>query len=124
VNDFLTLPTLAAGPIAADVGPGLLSSFVVGSMSEGVSIAIAGLTIVFLALLLISLFIASLPRVLKFVAQIWPEVEERHSAEASGEVYPESLVPEDGVSLAAIGFVLHVELQKQLAAEQASKGKG
>ena len=115
---------MAAGPIAADVGPLSLNSFVVGSMSEGVSIAIAGLTIVFLALLMISLFIASLPRLLEFVAQIWPEVEERHSAQASGEVYPESSVPEDGASLAAIGFVLHTELHRQLAAEQASKGKG
>ena len=93
-------------------------------MSEGVSIAIAGLTIVFMALVLISLFIGSLPRLLEFVARIWPEVEEQHSREASGEVYPASLVPEDGASLAAIGFVLHTELQRQLAAEQASKGKG
>lgn len=115
---------MAAGPIAADVGPLSLSLFVVGSTPEGVSIAIAGLTIVFVALLMISLFIASLPRLLEFVAQIWPEVDERHSAQVSGEVYPESSVPEDGASLAAIGFVLHTELQRQLAAEQASKGKG
>lgn len=118
MNDFLKLPMMADGAIATDLGPVLLSS-----MSQGVSIAIAGLTIVFLALLLISLFIAWLPRMLEHVARVWPEVEERHSAEVSGEIYPESLVPEDGASLAAIGFVLHTEFQRQLAVERASKGK-
>ncbi len=110
---------MADAPITAGSVPILLSS-----ISTGVSIAIAGLTIVFLALLLISVFIASMPRLLVFVAQIWPEVEDRHSAKTSGGVSSEGSAGGDGASLAAIGFVLHTEFQRQLAADQASKGNG
>lgn len=106
------------GPIPGDSG------FLVASvMTDGIAIAMSGLAIVFVVLVLISLFIAWLPRMLELVAHVWPEVQERHSAEVSGEVYPESLVPDDGAALAAIGFVLHTELQRQLAAEQGSGGK-
>ena len=110
---------MADGPITAGSGPVLLSS-----MSDGVSIAIAGLTIVFLALLLIAAFIASMPRVLVLVAQIWPEVEERHSAKKFGGDSSDGSDGGDGASLAAIGFVLHTEFQRQLAADQASRGHG
>ena len=116
---FLTIPMMADALITAGSGPVLLSS-----MSVGVSIAIAGLTIVFLALLLISVFIASMPRLLVFVAQIWPEVEDRHSAKKFGGVSSEGSDGGDGASLAAIGFVLHTEFQRQRAADQASKGNG
>ena len=72
----------------------------------------------FVALILISLFIASLPRILEQVAGIWPEVEDRHAMSREG--HPESLVADDAHVLAAIGFVLHTELQRRLAAEKAS----
>ena len=110
---------MADGPITASSGPVLLSS-----TSAGVSIAIAGLTIVFLALLLISVFIASMPRILELVARIWPEVEERHSSKSLREGSSEGSDGGDGASLAAIGFVLHTEFQRQLAADQASQGNG
>ena len=115
----LTISMMADGPITAGSGPVLLSS-----MSAGGSIAIAGLTIVFLALLLISVFIASMPRLLVFVAKIWPEVEERHSAKKFGGVSSEGSDGGDAASLAAIGFVLHTEFQRQRVADQASKGNG
>lgn len=85
-------------------------------LSRGVAIAISGLAIVFVALLLISLFIASLPGILRKVASIWPEVDEPSAIARR----PESLAADDGHVLAAIGFVLHTELQRQLAAEQTS----
>ena len=91
--------------------------------TQGISIAISGITIVFAALLLISLFIAWLPRVLELIARIWPEVDDLHAASAR-ESHPESLVAEDRAVIAAIGYVLHTELQRQLAAEKASSDKG
>ena len=82
--------------------------------TRGVAIAISGLVIVFVALILISVFIASLPRILEIVARFWPEVDEPHAVES----HPESLVADDGHVLAAIGFVLHTEFQHQLSTEQ------
>jgi Na+-transporting methylmalonyl-CoA/oxaloacetate decarboxylase gamma subunit len=90
-----------------------------GALTRGVSIAIAGLSIVFTALLLISLFIASLPHVLAIVARVWPEMEDKQTHQS----HPESLVPDNGAVLAAIGFVLHTEVRKQLAAEDTSAVK-
>jgi hypothetical protein len=87
---------------------------------SGIPIAYSGLLIVFSALLLISLFIASLPHILGIVAKVYPEVDETHSRPS----HPESQVADDGNVLAAIGFVLHTEMQRQLAAEDNSTRKG
>ncbi|MCP4786985.1 MAG: hypothetical protein GY903_32550 [Fuerstiella sp.] len=76
---------------------------------EGMAIAGTGLLIVFAALILITLFIAALPRILEAVAHVLPEVPDRHAAPDASE----SLLPDEAV-LAAIGFVLHHELQKQV----------
>ncbi|MFK8114521.1 MAG: OadG family protein [Rubripirellula sp.] len=92
-----------------------------GGMADGIAIAVAGLLIVFIALIMISLFIASLPKVLAWVAVFIPEVDEAHASPGTVVSHPESLVPDDGATLAAIGFVLHTELQKQLASEKSSK---
>ena len=94
-------------PVAASDGPA----------PSGVAIAATGLIIVFTALMLISVFIASLPRILEMVAEVWPEVDDPHSRTS----HPESQVPDDAAVLAAIGFVLHTEMQKQLAAEKSKK---
>jgi Na+-transporting methylmalonyl-CoA/oxaloacetate decarboxylase gamma subunit len=75
---------------------------------DGVAIAATGLLIVFAALLLITLFIAAMPRILSAVASVLPEVPDGHSPHDSSQ----SLLPDDAV-IAAIGFVLHSELQKQ-----------
>ena len=88
-------------------------------MREGISIAVAGIVIVFSALLLISLFIASLPRILQAVSHVWPEASDGHRE--SG--HPESQVADDSDVLAAIGFVLHTEFQRQLAAEATAANK-
>jgi hypothetical protein len=76
---------------------------------KGIAIAATGLLIVFAALILITLFIAALPRILEAVATVLPEAPDRHTVPDSSE----SLLPDDAV-LAAIGFVLHSELQKQV----------
>ncbi len=88
--------------------------------AEAATIAIAGMLIVGCALTLISLFIAALPKVLGLIEKRWPEVDDGHGNRS----HPESQVPDDGAVLAAIGFVLHTELQKQIDQEQsASKSK-
>ncbi len=79
----------------------------------GLTISAAGIAIVFSALLLISIFIASLPRILVLVNHVWPETNDGHH-EAG---HPESQMADDTDVLAAIGFVLHTEFQRQLSAE-------
>ncbi|MGI9473946.1 MAG: OadG family protein [Rubripirellula sp.] len=87
--------------------------------AEGLAIAFVGLLIVFTALILISLFIASLPWILRFVGQYWPEVDDAPAHHS----HPESQVPDNDAVLAAIGFVLHTEFQRQLESEEASGKK-
>lgn len=76
--------------------------------SRGLSIALSGLTIVFAALLLITLFIAALPHLLGMLHRVWPEVDHSHAHDD----YPESQIAEDEAVLAAIGYVLHTEFQR------------
>ena len=77
-------------------------------LQKGGVIAATGILIVFAALLLISIFIAALPRLLESIATIFPEVTDRPVAKDSSP----SLLPDEAV-LAAIGYVLHSEMQKQ-----------
>lgn len=87
----------------------LLTLMLANTAARGISIAITGMLIVACALLLISVFISSLPKMLAVVAKIWPEVDEPHS----GIMHPESLALDDDAVLAAIGFVLHHRLRDQ-----------
>ena len=74
---------------------------------QGLSVSLTGMLIVFLSLVIISTFIALLPRLLSVVARVFPEKEERPPAK------PEAT--EERV-IAAIGFILH---QRLLASRQA-----
>lgn len=85
-------------------------------MMDGIVIAAVGLLIVYVALVLIALFIATLPRVLVLIGHLWPEVDDHHGLE-----HVESEAEEDLAVLAAIGFVLHTEFQRQLNGDTASK---
>ncbi len=76
---------------------------------DGVAIAASGMLIVFAALVLVTLFISAMPHLLAVVSKVLPEVAERHAAHGRSE----SLLPDEEV-LAAIGFVLHNELRKQM----------
>lgn len=82
--------------------------------NDGISISITGMSIVFLALLLISLFIAALPHVLERLSGILPP-EAPHAAPAA-RPDPAAQKPDEAL-VAAIGFALHVE-------SQARKGEG
>ncbi|HJP19772.1 MAG TPA: OadG family protein [Nitrospinota bacterium] len=71
---------------------------------QGVDIAITGMVIVFIALGLITLSIAFLPKILKIIAKVFPE-------SATTGVSGEFAAEEDNV-LAAIGFALHKRITK------------
>ncbi len=78
------------------------------TITRGFAIAITGLVIVFAVLILISLFIAALPHALAVVARVLPEIEHGHSAASHSEQSNDH----DEAVMAAIGFVMHNELQK------------
>ncbi len=75
--------------------------------SRAISIAIVGMVIVACALLLICLFISSLPRLLEGLAKVWPESDEPHT----GQIHADRLESEEDSVLVAIGFVLQARLQ-------------
>lgn len=85
---------------------------------RGLVIAVMGMAIVMIALTFISLFIASMPRILGGVAKVYPEREDPHARRA----HSENLAEDDEAVLAAIGFVLHTEFQKQLANKNGNQG--
>jgi hypothetical protein len=107
---------LIVAQVAPATSPEIASGFEEGSLTDGLVIAAVGLTIVFVALVLISLFIAMLPRVLTAIGHVWPEVDERHALE-----HVEGETSEDLAVLAGIGFVLHTEFQRQLGGATASQ---
>jgi len=88
------------------------------SAGEGLSIAATGMLIVFFALVIISLFIRLLPIVLDMLEPILPRLESHaHSSgvAASGVAAPsvaEQLPIDKEKIVAAIGFVLHLEMEK------------
>lgn len=68
---------------------------------NGLSLSITGMLIVFLSLVIITTFIALLPKVLVVVAKYFPE-KDHHAA-------PQTAETEDRV-IAAIGYILHERL--------------
>lgn len=79
--------------------------------TDAIGIAVTGMVIVFVALALLSLFIAMLPRILKVISKQLPEPEGIHT-------HPPSSVdsrtdPDEDDVLAAIGFVLRLRDQNQ-----------
>jgi oxaloacetate decarboxylase gamma subunit len=80
----------------------------------GVGIALTGLTIVFLALVLISIFIAWLPRILELVDPYLPEASDHHTTAApAARAASQASQADDAELAAAIGFVLHSEMERR-----------
>ena len=77
--------------------------------SDGLGISVTGICIVFAALILISLFIASLPHVLAALASILPPEVEHHAAAKAGTKSNDH----DEAVVAAIGFALHSRHRKK-----------
>ncbi|MEC7407480.1 MAG: OadG family protein [Planctomycetota bacterium] len=86
------------------------------NLAEGGTIAVVGLLIVFLVLIFLSIFIATLPKVLDLVGKFLPESDERHPI--AHEEHDEDAELE---LLAAIGFVLHTEFQRQVSTGSGGK---
>lgn len=75
---------------------------------EGFGISITGISIVFAALILISLFITALPRLLAMLQSVLPPETDHHAAAA-----PATRSPDDDAVIAAIGFALHQRHRKK-----------
>ena len=82
------------------------------NVSEGnaVAISITGMLIVFTALTLITVFIAALPKILTAIEPYLPAMEDHHHAPTTAE----SLPTDEEKIVAAIGHVLHTEMQHML----------
>lgn len=73
---------------------------------EGIGIAITGLSIVFVALALITLFIAALPQMLTRLENVLPPEIEHHAAPPAAPLDDEPLA-------VAVGFALHMKAKDQ-----------
>ena len=86
------------------------------NLAEGGTIAVVGLLIVFLVLIFLSVFIATLPKVLDLIGKFLPESDEHHPI--AHEEHDEDAELE---LLAAIGVVLHTEFQRQVSTGSGGK---
>ncbi|MGD9857720.1 MAG: OadG family protein [Planctomycetaceae bacterium] len=78
----------------------------------GIGLAVTGMTIVFVALLLVTWFIAGLPRMLPFLDAMLPVAEARHGApRPSASTGTASAMPDE--IIVAIGFALHTSRSEQ-----------
>jgi len=84
------------------------SGFQAISEAEGVSIAVTGMLIVFFALVIISLFIRLLPVLLGLMEPILPRLGSHTQPPSAAERLP----AENEKLVAAIGYVLHMEMEK------------
>lgn len=76
--------------------------------ANGLGIAAVGLLIVFTALTVISLFIALMPKALAVLERVLPELDHHHGTAAAHE----QKTADEELVVAAIGFVLHTEVEK------------
>ena len=84
------------------------SGFDAISQSNGVSIAVTGMLIVFFALTIITLFIRLLPTALKRFERYLPRLE----SHAQPPTAAERSTGDNERIVAAIGYVLHLEMEK------------
>jgi Na+-transporting methylmalonyl-CoA/oxaloacetate decarboxylase gamma subunit len=107
-------------PIFPEIRPAMILASAVDFSKvfadKGMAIAATGMIIVFIALLLITLFISALPRLLEMIATILPEVPDHHAPKDASR----SLLPDEAI-LAAIGFVLHTEMQREVGMEETAQ---
>lgn len=81
------------------------------AQGHGISISLTGMAIVFAALVFITLFIAAVPKVLEVLDPYLPKSHGHHAPPTPGE---ETALDHEKV-VAAIGMVLHTEMQKAVA---------
>lgn len=76
--------------------------------ANGIGLAITGMSIVFVALVLISLFLGAMPKVIAVLDGVFPPLEHHHGAApaASGPRQPAAATIEDE-AVAAIAVAMH-----------------
>ena len=109
-SDIFPLPSRPIPPPTTTMTASTLLLIVASNLSRGAAIAATGMLIVALALTFITLFIATLPNILAKLESYLPPSPDHHAAPE----LTDSLTAEDQKVLAAIGFVLHTEFQRQI----------
>jgi len=104
-------PLLLAGLARAQEHPAAESIAII-RRDHGLSLALAGMLIVFCGLAGISLFIAVLPKILAGVHRLRSKAAGGYGPSASATKSP-AADPFDGETLAAIAMVLHAEAERQ-----------
>lgn len=82
---------------------------------DGFGIAITGMIIVFAGLLLISLYIASIPKLFEWAGRQAERRKPRAQAADAGRMGQEPMLFEDEALLAAVGYVIRAELEQERA---------
>ena len=82
--------------------------------ADGIALSLSGMAIVFVALILVSLYITWLPGLLPLVDWILPELEHPHgvSTPKQSASAPQSNPDTDSEIVAALGVVLHRRQQR------------
>lgn len=84
---------------------------------QGFGIALTGMTVVFVGLVLVSLFIAVLPRVLERAGQAGRRRAPRMQAARAAVMERETSVALDPALLVAIGTVLQAEYEREMLSD-------
>jgi Na+-transporting methylmalonyl-CoA/oxaloacetate decarboxylase gamma subunit len=84
---------------------------------HGFAIALTGMTVVFLGLVLVSVFIALLPRVLERLGRPGLRLPPRMQGARAATMGQETTLAIDPDLLAAIGYVLHAEYERELLSD-------
>lgn len=94
--------------LAQTASPATLRGWKAVAEGNGIAISITGMLIVFAALVFISVFIALVPKILVLLEPILPKGHAHHVSPPPDE---QTALDHEKV-VAAIGIVLHTELQK------------
>lgn len=84
--------------------------------ANGISLALAGMFIVFSGLVIISLYIASMPRFFEWLGMNGHRFRPRIRAAGEGKMDSEPMAWEDEELLAALGYVIQMEFERERAA--------
>ncbi len=85
--------------------------------ANGLGLLLTGMTIVFVGLVLVTMFIAIVPRAIRFAEQSRRKVVRKAPAHAVADVVADATAVLDSALLAAVGFVIQAEMENQSLSE-------
>jgi len=85
--------------------------------ADGLGLALAGMFIVFSGLVIISLYIAAMPRVFEWFGVNGARFRPRTRASDEGKLDAEPMAWEDEELLVAVGYVIQMEMERERAAD-------